>query len=184
MLLKFSVLVWILGSIIGSLSHAVPQHPGGSQGHPQLHQRVYFQRCHSAIGNVPPAERYFPALLLNAAMSAAWYIWKFIDFGLDKRATIDIFPRTRGVVNVEMTFIRSSRATLRQYVCWPQNLVAKNKIDTIYSAWRHGPSNSHTQPGLKLYAFLWNISTENRLNFRPDWSSDFEKEILNSDLDE
>lgn len=30
-----------------------------------------FQRCHSAIGNVPPAERYFPALLLNAAMSAA-----------------------------------------------------------------------------------------------------------------
>lgn len=30
-----------------------------------------FQRRHSAIGNVPPAERYFPALLLNAAMSAA-----------------------------------------------------------------------------------------------------------------
>jgi len=30
-----------------------------------------FQRCHSAIGNVPPAERYFPALLLNAARAVA-----------------------------------------------------------------------------------------------------------------
>jgi len=30
-----------------------------------------YQRCHSAIGNVPPAEVYYPAMLLDAAKAAA-----------------------------------------------------------------------------------------------------------------
>ena len=34
--------------------------------------KVYnYQRCHSAIGNVPPAEVYYPAMLLDAAKAAA-----------------------------------------------------------------------------------------------------------------
>ena len=34
--------------------------------------KVYnYQRCHSAIGNVPPAEIYYPAMLLDAAKAAA-----------------------------------------------------------------------------------------------------------------
>lgn len=33
--------------------------------------RFNFQRCHSAIRNVPPAERYFPALLLDVARTVA-----------------------------------------------------------------------------------------------------------------
>ena len=51
--------------------------------------KVYnYQRCHSAIGNVPPAEIYYPAMLLDAAKAAAWFIKNFIDFCLDMRATI------------------------------------------------------------------------------------------------
>ena len=34
--------------------------------------RTYnYARCHSAIGNIPPAEAYFPAMLLDAAKAAA-----------------------------------------------------------------------------------------------------------------
>ena len=34
--------------------------------------RTYnYERCHSAIGDIPPAEAYFPAMLLDAAKAAA-----------------------------------------------------------------------------------------------------------------
>ena len=34
--------------------------------------RTYnYERCHSAIGNIPPAEAYLPAMLLEAATAAA-----------------------------------------------------------------------------------------------------------------
>jgi putative transposase len=34
--------------------------------------RAYnYERCHSAIGNIPPAEAYLPAILLEAAKAAA-----------------------------------------------------------------------------------------------------------------
>ena len=35
-------------------------------------KKYNFERCHSAIGGVPPAQAYFPAMLLDAARATAW----------------------------------------------------------------------------------------------------------------
>ena len=34
-------------------------------------KKYNFERCHSAIGGVPPAQAYFPAMLLDAARATA-----------------------------------------------------------------------------------------------------------------